>query len=301
MSTLYYAIRYREPFELLDVKLNFELENTEKASEMTRFASKIENISFDKNPAIMESVIDEIDEHQFIGIPQPYLRNQVLDPNNNLLVLFTIINQEIQVECVVTYHQIELSIRGKKETSIEIPAISVIDLPKKDLHLSGSDIMKWFYQKVKDVGGYSIEIDAIGSAMKFWHEKMKFSWKRLNPHGKRATIIKEIKRKRHMQKTRKTKIPEEENEIDNLYYHIPNAPMHRTRSDRSLRSNQSSKTNSAEESPIMLSLRDLQQLHNDDLIDHVEPVPTLTTRYNSTGHIDKIRMRKTTKKRPHSK
>ena len=297
MTTLYYAIRYREPFEVLDVKLNFELEKTQHASEMTRFASKIQNISFDNNPAIMESVIDEIDQHQFIGIPQPYLRNQVLDPNNNLLVLFTLINKEIQVECVVAYHQIELSIRGKKETSIEIPAISVIDLPKRDLHLSGSDIMKWFYQKVKDVGGYSIEIDAIGSAMKFWHEKMKFSWKRLNPHGKRATIIKEIKRKRHMQKTRKTKIPEEE--IDNLYYHIPNAPMHRTRSDRSLRSNQSSETNSAKESPMMLSLHELQQLHNDDLIDHVEPVPTVIMRYNSTGHINK--MRKTAKKRAHSK
>jgi len=294
MTTLYYAIRYREPFELLDVKLNIELENVENAKEITRFAKRVEHVSFDSNPVIMESVIDEIDAQQFIGIPQPYLQSQVMDPNNNLLVLFSQnAKREVQIECIVTYHQIEI----RRETSIEIPAIAIIDLPKKDLHVSGSDVIKWLYRSMKTAGGYSLEIEAIGSAMKFWHEKMGFKWKRLNPTGKRATIIREIKRKQQTQKVRPKEILQKE--IDDLYYHIPSARMSRTRSDRSNRSSQS--PNDDDKSPMMLSLHDIEEMHRDALIHNILDKPNLILRSNSTRNIrHKSKKSRTAKKQPHS-
>jgi len=275
-----------------------ELENTEVARGMTRYAENVEYISFDKNPAIMESVIEEIDDNQFIGIPKLYLETQAMDPNNNLLILFSVNKKnQIQIECIVIYHQIQI----RRETSIAIPAIAIINLPRKDLHLSGSDVMKWFYRCMKTVGGYSIEIDALGSAMKFWHEKMKFSWKKLNPDGKRATIIREIKRKRETQKAHRSKVIQDriQDEIDNLYYHIPSALMSRTRSDRS---SQSNRTSPNDPSPNMLSLQDLEEFKRDILIDNVsKQMPNIILRSNSTGEIGKSRKtRKTLKIKPHS-
>lgn len=297
MTTIYYAIRYRDPFEILDVKLNMELENTEGARRMTKYAENVEYTSFDKNPAIMESVIQEIDDDKFIGIPKLYLKSQAMNPNNNVLILFSVnTKREVQIECIVMYHQIQI----RRETSIAIHAIAIINLPKKDLHLSGSDVMRWFYRCMKTAGGYSIEIDALGSAMKFWNEKMNFSWKKLNPDGKRATIIREIKRKRETQKAHRSKVIQDriQDEIDNLYYHIPSALMSRTRTDRSSQSNH---TSPHDPSPNMLSLQDLEEFKRDILIDNVSKTPKtpkIILRSNSTGEIRKTR--KTRKIKPHS-
>lgn len=255
MTTLYYSIRYREELEYLDATLNMELEKTNVARDITTYADHVQRMSFEENPAIMEGLLEEIENGQFLGIPQPYLHAQVMDPNNNLLILFTLNEEdEIQIEGLITYHQITK--RGKE--SIAIPTVAIIDLPKKNLHISGTNLMEWFYRKMKEVGGYSIEIDAIGTSMKFWREKMKFSWKRLNPRGKRAEIIRAIIEKEETRKLHRSKKVRDQTdeEISGLYGMIPSARMRRTRSDRSIASEGSSE----EISPDMLSLQEMNEL-----------------------------------------
>lgn len=234
--------------------------------------------------SIMDTLLRDIEGGRFLGgIPEQYLKGQVADPNNNLLILFSISeNLEPQIQGVLTYHQITK--RGKD--SVKIPAVAVIDLPKDRLHVSGATLMKWFYRKMKDAGGYSIEIDAIGTSMKFWREKMGFSYRKLNPSGKRATIVREIERKRQTMKSHE--------DIDRLYYHIPSAPMRRVRSGVSIATDDSPD----EDSPLMLSLQDIEEIHNPR---SVSPVSFLR-RTRSVGTPEKRAPKKTSKRRRgHSK
>jgi len=289
-DTLYYTIRYRDPFELLDVKLNIELENAEDARELRKYArgKTITYMSFDDSNgafSIMDTLLRDIDDERFLGgIPNEYLKGQVVDPNNNLLILFSLsADFEVQIEGVLTYHQITK--RGKN--SVKIPAVAIIDLHKdRRLHVSGATLIHWFYRKIKDAGGYSIEIDAVGTSMKFWREKMGFSYRKLNPRGKRATIILEIDRKRQTMKSRE--------DIDRLYYHIPSAPMRRVRSDASVVTDDSPD----EDSPLMLSLQDIDEIRNPR---SVSPVSFLR-RTRSAGTPEKRAAKKTSKRRrSHSK
>jgi hypothetical protein len=74
---------------------------------------------------------------------------------------------------------------------------------------------------MKEAGGYSIEIHAINTAIKFWHEKMKFKFTKKK--GKHAFTIKKIKLKDALYKGVK----------DELYTLLNIQPMRRIRSDKS--------------------------------------------------------------------
>ena len=178
-SKLYFTIRNSDPIEDLDALLHYELMETKSVKEVTRFASDIEYVVFDKHPEVLELALDIIASNGFEGVNARYFHKEVINPNNNLLLLFTNVDGIMQIECIVTYYTVEVKVNQKIKPAIHIPIIAVNKVVERPLSLSGADIMHWFYNKMKLAGGYSIEINAVNTAIKstrktrYYHTKNK--------------------------------------------------------------------------------------------------------------------------------
>jgi len=180
----------------MEMELNMLLATTTNVSEVTRFASDISYLPY--NPIIEKLAIASAKKYLFLNINPNYLESEILNSNNNLIVLYTyqfndkIHKPTVRVECIVTYREIRVKVGTKYKQAIYLTALVVSRLPKENLSLSGGDIMNWFYEKMKEAGGYAIKISAIDTAIPFWNEKMKFIFDNPVKNSMRKTLRKKM-------------------------------------------------------------------------------------------------------------
>ena len=171
----------------------------------------------------------------------PYLIDQVENPKNNVVVLWTkkvtrkdlkyFYGNEIEIEAIFTYTTLDDDgnklqyKRVKRNGNVEIKSLIYIQaftvnnlIDKQFRCVSGSNVFNWFYYTAKTVGLKCVKIRAIDDAKKFWI-KVKFNFNLdtndsivLEPssNGKKS---KKNKEQKNRTKKIKQKIKEYENDI----------------------------------------------------------------------------------------
>jgi hypothetical protein len=123
---LYFTIRDREPYNILDLQLNANLTSTSDIKEITHHSNKLEYIAFDQYPEIINDTLDTVKNGIFYGIAPAYLKEEIKKLENNVMIFFTFTKEnDIQIECILIYHSIDIEVNKKMKKSIFIPAIVV--------------------------------------------------------------------------------------------------------------------------------------------------------------------------------
>jgi len=157
------------------------------------------------------------------NITAGYIIENLDNAETNVVIFYTKTSDgNKQLEAIFTYDTGYLDPKPKTRPFVYIHAFTINnDIPLNRRSVSGANIFNWFYKTAKKAGFYCIKINALDSAMKFWR-KVKFVYvtDRLDSRGKHLIQLLE----------EKVSLGKPENEKNNLYNKIREAPMQRIRS-----------------------------------------------------------------------